>query len=239
MTPIPETNCTDRGHFLTMIETVNLQGERLAIRDLGLVDYTEAYGLQKECVERVLQGEPEMLLLCEHPAVLTLGRLAKEEHILCPREEINKKGVKVYPIDRGGEVTLHSPGQLVAYPILDLKRHGKDLKLYLYNLEQVAIDFLGDFGIVASRISGKTGVWVGSDKIASLGVGVRKWVSYHGIAVNINTDLGLFALIRPCGLDVAMTSLAKIKGGAVDLAEAKPRFIKAFMNVFGFKEIFA
>lgn len=193
--------------------------------DLGLIEYRKAYALQKQAVDEVIAGGPERIFFCEHPVVLTLGRLADERYILTPREELERRGIRVLSIDRGGEVTLHAPGQMVVYPILDLKRRGKDLHEYLRRLEGAVIEFLKSYDVAAARNSGKTGVWVGRKKIASIGVGVKKWISYHGLAVNINTDLGLFSLIKPCGLDVDMTSLADIKGQAMDFAIARRRFM--------------
>ncbi|MCR4336216.1 MAG: lipoyl(octanoyl) transferase LipB [Candidatus Omnitrophica bacterium] len=202
------------------------------IRDLGLIDYQAAYTLQKQCVEDVLQGGAQKILLCEHPSVLTLGRLAQEGYILFPKDELARRGVEVHHIDRGGEVTLHSPGQLVVYPILDLRNYQKDLKEYLSKLEQVAIDFLKGFDIVADRNPGKTGVWVGDHKIMSVGVAVKKWVTFHGLALNINTDLNLFSLIKPCGLDVQMVSLEKLLGKKVEMVAVKEKFVQAFCLEF-------
>ncbi|MDP2653857.1 MAG: lipoyl(octanoyl) transferase LipB [Candidatus Omnitrophota bacterium] len=202
------------------------------VMSLGLMPYQETYLAQKKEVEKVLSGAAARLIICEHPAVLTLGRLAREEHILTPREELKRLGVEVFSIDRGGEVTLHCPGQLVVYPILDLKYYGKDLHWYLRQLEQVAIDLLQDFGIVADRFPGRTGVWVDGKKIVSIGVGVRKWVTFHGLALNVSTDLKLFSLIRPCGLDVRMTSLEKVLGKPVDMSLVKERLARAFGRCF-------
>ncbi len=199
--------------------------------DLGLIEYRKAYALQKEAVDEVIAGGPERIFFCEHPAVFTLGRLADERYILTPREELKRRGISVLSIDRGGEVTLHAPGQMVVYPILDLKRRGKDLHEYLRRLEGAVIEFLKSYDVAAARNPGKTGVWVGRKKIASIGVGVKKWISYHGLAVNINTDLGLFSLIKPCGLDVDMTSLADIKGQAMDFAIARQRFMEIIRAV--------
>ena len=204
------------------------------VRDLGLIDYDAAYGIQKECVARVLAGGAQVLLLCEHPTVITLGRLAQEANIL-NAEAITRQGIRVIPIDRGGDVTLHAPGQLVVYPILNLAQSNRDLRLYMHKLEQVAFALLKSFGIVANRISGKTGVFVGPDKIASLGIGVRKWVTCHGLGINVNTDLQLFELIKPCGLDVRMTSIARIEGQPIDMSEVKQRLIKSFGKEFGYE----
>ena len=202
------------------------------VKDLGLVDYAEAYALQKQCVNDLLKGGLQTLLLCEHPPVLTLGRLTDENNLLIAKEDLAKQGVTIHPIDRGGDITLHAPGQLVIYPILNLANFGKDLRRYLHGLEQVAIDLLGSFDIVASRFSGQTGVWVGEEKIASIGIGVRKWVSFHGLAVNVNTDLTLFSMIQPCGLKVKMTSVAEIKKSAIDMAEAKKKMTECFCKIF-------
>ena len=199
--------------------------------DLGLIEYRKAYALQKEAGDEVIAGGPERIFFCEHPAVFTLGRLADERYILTPREELKRRGISVLSIDRGGEVTLHAPGQMVVYPILDLKRRGKDLHEYLRRLEGAVIEFLKSYDVAAARNPGKTGVWVGRKKIASIGVGVKKWISSHGLAVNINTDLGLFSLIKPCGLDVDMTSLADIKGQAMDFAIARQRFMEIIRAV--------
>src|SRR3989338_2194986 len=238
------------------------------VRDLGLVDYDAAHGIQKECVARVLAGGAQVLLLCEHPAVISLGRLAQEVNIL-NLEAISRQGIRVVPIDRGGDVTLHAPGQLVVYPILNLapclpagRQGNRDLRLYMHKLEQVTIALLKSFGIVASRISEKTGVFVRADnpsirratstagltqdsaqeskcgtwlKIASLGIGVRKWVTFHGLGINVNTDLKLFDLIKPCGLDVRMTSIARIKGNPVDMSRVKQQLVECFKKEFGYE----
>jgi lipoate-protein ligase B len=202
------------------------------VLDLGTIDYAQAYPLQKSHVQQVLSQGIQTLLLCEHPPVITLGRLADEKNLLVSSHLIKERGVSLYPIDRGGDITLHAPGQLVVYPIFDLRHYGKDLHLFLHKLEQVIIDLLADFGIVAGRQSGRTGVWYQDQKIASLGIGVRQWVSYHGFAVNINTDLNLFSLIKPCGLDVSMTSMAKIKGRIYPMEEIKEKVIQQMTQHF-------
>lgn len=205
--------------------------------DLGLMGYERAYVLQKEYVRQLLDGGCQSLLLCEHPVVLTLGRLADEKNKLVPQDSLTKRGIKVQHVDRGGDITLHAPGQLVIYPILDLRNFGKDLRRYLYQLEQVAIDLLSEFDIVASRFPGQTGVWVDKKKIASVGIGVSRWISFHGLAINVNTDLDLFSMIRPCGLDVDMTSIFAIKGRAVPMAEVKERTAERFFGNFRLKYV--
>ena len=147
--------------------------------------------------------------------------MTNPESLLYQRHEIEERGVMITSVDRGGDVTLHAPGQLVVYPIFNLNKYGKDLKAYMEKLEEVAVDLLRNFGILAISISGKRGVFVGPEKIISIGVGVRKWVTYHGLGINVNTDLSLFNLIKPCGLDVRMTSMQKLKGHAVPMRDVK------------------
>ncbi len=208
-------------------------------KDLGIIDYQEAYLIQKRHVEDVLKGEPQTILLCEHSTVLTMGRMARKDHILVSEDKILRQGIQIHWIDRGGDITLHSPGQLVIYPILNLNFSRRDLHDYLRKLEEVAIDLLKRFGIVANRFSpasseaAKTGVWMGEKKIVSMGIGVRRWVTFHGLAINVNTDLKLFQWIKPCGLDVEMTSMAAIKGREVNLDDVKKTVKKSFEQVFG------
>ncbi len=204
----------------------------LEIRDLELISYAEAYKIQMKTVNEVIGGERNTLLLCEHPAVLTLGRMAAEQNILVSLEELSKRKVELIKIDRGGEVTLHNPGQLVVYPILNLNEYGRDLKAYLHQLEQVAIDLLGDFDILARRIEGQRGVWAGNRKIASIGIGVKKWVSYHGIAINVCNDLNLYSIIRPCGLDVQMASIEGLKASKINMTDVKNRFMHHWLRNF-------
>lgn len=205
------------------------------IVDLGLVDYKIAYERQKEEVSRVIAGGENVLILCEHPAVLTMGRLASEANILIPKGNLEKRGIGVLPVDRGGEITLHAPGQLVAYPIFNLDGFGRDLKGYMFQLEEVIMNLLKHFDIESQRIPGKRGVWVGEKKIASIGIGVRRWVSFHGLAVNVNMDLDLFSMIRPCGLDVAMTSMQEIKRTQVNFEEVKEKIRHCFTLSFNIK----
>lgn len=202
------------------------------VKDLGVIDYRHAYDLQKRYVDEVINGGIQTLLICEHPSTLTLGRLANERNVLISKEELENRGVCVHHIDRGGDITLHAPGQLVIYPILDLANFGKDLRSYLRQLEQVAIDLLGGFGIVASRFPLQTGVWSGTKKVASIGIGVRKWVSFHGLAINVNTNLALFSMIKPCGLDVEMTSMSELKKKKITMEEVKKMITGCFRNNF-------
>jgi lipoate-protein ligase B len=204
----------------------------IIVEDWGIVDYSTAYQRQKQLVNAVITGEKGRLIFCEHPPVLTLGRMFKEGSLLYTKEEIETKGVMVQNIDRGGDVTLHAPGQLVVYVILDLNHFERHLKIYLEKLEEVAIALLKDFGILALSIPGKRGVFVKQDKIISIGIGVRKWVTYHGLGINVNTDLSLFSLIKPCGLNVNMTSMQKLLKYSIDMQEVKNKWAELFINTF-------
>lgn len=216
---------------------MDMQYKTCVVQDWGLIDYQEAYMRQKQCVGKVIEGAPGCLIFCEHPTVLTLGRMTKKENLLWPVDFIQSKGIAVTSIDRGGDVTLHAPGQLVIYAIFNLACVDRDLKQYLEQLQEVVIDLLKEFDILAGGINGQRGVWVGKDKIASIGVGVRKWVSYHGIGLNVNTDLELFRMIRPCGLDVAMTSMQKLKGVPVSLSVVKEKATRIFCERFELNQV--
>ena len=204
----------------------------MIVEDWGLVDYSDAFKRQKVLVQSVIAGAPDHLILCEHPPVLTLGRMTDPASLLYQREDIEQRGVAIETVDRGGDVTLHAPGQLVIYPIFDLNDQGRDLKVYMQKLEEVAVDLLKNFGILAISISGLRGVFVGEDKIISIGVGVRKWVTYHGLGINVNTDLSLFSLIKPCGLNVRMTSMQKLKGHAIPMKDVKTKIVERFQEHF-------
>ncbi|MBF0511723.1 MAG: lipoyl(octanoyl) transferase LipB [Candidatus Omnitrophica bacterium] len=204
------------------------------VQDWGLVDYKEAFERQKQGVSDVMNGGRDLLILCEHPPVLTLGRMSTQESLLYSRQEIQKRGLDIIEVDRGGDVTLHAPGQLIIYPLFNLNNHGKDLKLFMENLEEVAVDLLKNFGILAISIPGKRGVFAGSQKIVSIGVGVRKWVTYHGLGINANTDLSLFNLIKPCGLDVRMTSIKEVLKKPVDMDALKIEAVGQFKKHFSY-----
>ena len=204
----------------------------IIVEDWGLIEYTQGFRRQRDLVEKVQMGAPDHLIFCEHPAVLTLGRMTNPASLLYQRHDIEERGVKITMVDRGGDVTLHAPGQLIIYPIFNLNNHGKDLKVYMEKLEEVAVDLLKNFGILAISISGKRGVFVGEDKIISIGVGIRKWVTYHGLGINVNTDLSLFNLIKPCGLNVRMTSIQKLKGHQMAMEDVKIKTIDLFQKEF-------
>ncbi len=204
----------------------------MIIEDWGLIDYADGLERQKKCVQSVIAGAADHLILCEHLAVLTLGRMTDPQSLLYPRKEIEERGVMITSVDRGGDVTLHAPGQLVVYPIFNLNNHGKNIKVYMGMLQEVAVDLLKNFGILAISIGGQRGVFVGPDKIISIGVGVRQWVTYHGLGINVNTDLSLFNLIKPCGLNVRMTSMQKLKGRPVPMQDVKTKVVEQFGKHF-------
>ena len=207
----------------------------LLTAQLGLVPYTIALELQRDLARRRIAGEidDDILLLLEHPPVVTLGRTAKEAHIVSSPERLRARGVEVHEVERGGDVTFHGPGQLVGYPIFDLKHHRQDLHWYLRQVEEALIVALRELGIDAERHPGYTGVWTKGRKIASIGVHARDWVTWHGFALNVTTDLSYFDLIVPCGIPlVQMTSVAREIGRGVPMDQLGSVVIRAFGDVF-------
>lgn len=199
--------------------------------DLGLREYQEVHLLQRKLVEERFGGQiPDTLILTEHPPVFTIGRSGSRKHILVPEGVLSKEGIEVYEVDRGGDITYHGPGQVVGYPILDLREYGKDVHLYLRMLEEVLIGLLDDYGIRGRRVKGLTGVWVGEKKIAAIGVGIRRWVTFHGFCLNLDPRKEHFAMINPCGLNKEITSLKEL--GVSDFREVRNRLINNFGRVF-------
>ena len=178
---------------------------------LGTVDYAEAHELQKQLQAKRIAGEvDDIVLLLEHPPVLTLGRSGKNEHVLASKDFLEAQGIALHEVGRGGDVTYHGPGQLVAYPIIDLKPDRKDVRKYVASLEEAMIRTCADFGVEASRIAGLNGTWVADRKVGAVGVRISRWVTMHGLALNANVNLGHFELIVPCGIDdKAVTSLSR------------------------------
>jgi len=205
------------------------------VEQLGRVDYSEALRLQDGKVAQRKAGTiPDTLLLLEHAHVYTLGRNAKREHLLASSERLAELGIQVFETDRGGDITYHGPGQLVGYPILDLTKHRRDIAWYMRSLEEVFIGVAQDFGIQAGRLAGTPGVWVGDEKLVAMGVHVSRWITSHGFAFNVDTDLRYFDCIVPCGLrDKGVTSLAKLLGGPVQMEAVTEQVVKHFGNVFG------
>ena len=185
---------------------------QLLVCDLGTMAYGEALDLQRAVAKARISGEldEDLLLLVEHPPVVTLGRSFKERHLLASPTLLASRGVELFEVERGGDVTFHGPGQLVGYPIIDLKRHKRDLHWYLRQVEEALIRAIAPFGLAGERRAGLTGVWTEGRKLASIGVHARDWVTWHGFALNVTTDLRYFDLIVPCGIDaVEMSSVGR------------------------------
>ena len=180
-------------------------------RELGRTGYAEALALQRQLVERRKAGEiPDQLLFVEHAPVITLGRNAKDAHVLASPEVLERAGIDLQITDRGGDVTYHGPGQLVGYPILDLKDWRRDVADYVRTLEEALIQAIGEFGLRGERVQGMTGVWVEGAKVAAIGVHLSRWVTSHGFALNIDTDLDYFRYIVPCGLTRPVASMRSL-----------------------------
>lgn len=188
---------------------------------LGTVDYAEAHELQRRLQDKRIAGEiGDVVLLLEHPPVLTLGRSAKEQHVIAPAAMLEAEAIRVHEVGRGGDVTYHGPGQLVAYPIIDLKPDRKDVRKYVWSLEETMIRTCADFGISATRSAGLNGAWISDRKVGAVGVRISRWVTMHGLALNANTNLRHFELIVPCGIqDKAVTSLSVELGRPVSVAD--------------------
>jgi len=226
------------------VTRVGLAGEGEAqrlidVRWLGTVPYSEALALQSELVAARRAGRiPDTLLFVEHPHVLTLGVRddGGRSHILAPASVLAARGIEVHESGRGGDITYHGPGQIVGYPIIDLKPDRCDVHRYVRDLEDVLTRTAADYGVAAHRVDGLTGVWVGQDKLAAIGVRIARWITSHGFALNVNTDLDYFDLIVPCGIaDRGVTSLSRLLGRAVELAEVRYRLAGHFSNVFSNK----
>jgi len=193
--------------------------KKIYFYDLGLIEYREAHRIMLNLLQRRIENEiDDTVLLLEHFDVYTLGRKGVEENVI-------DRTIPVYRVERGGDVTYHGPGQLVAYPIVSLTDFGLGVADFVHLLEEACISLLKGYGVDAGRVESKPGVWVGGKKIASIGLAVKNWVTYHGIALNVNTDLAKFYGIRPCGMDAeTMTSMEKILGKRVDISEVKKAF---------------
>lgn len=217
----------------------------LKIIDKGLTDYGEMLGLQREVFSRMVEMkkegrriEEEVIFLTEHQPVVTLGRHAHEDNVLLAEESLAQRGIGLYHIERGGDVTYHGPGQLVAYPLIDLESHHLGVKNYVNLLEEVVIRTIGEYGIIGERVEGASGVWIGAGtprerKICALGVKCSRFVTMHGLALNVNTDMSGFEVINPCGFkDKGVTSMARELGKNVDIDEVKRIFADSFIKIF-------
>jgi lipoate-protein ligase B len=203
---------------------------------LGQLGYEQALELQRSLARDRISGAipQDLLLLVEHPPVVTLGRSSKEKHLVASPEFLKSKGVELFEVERGGDVTFHGPGQLVGYPIIDLKRHKQDLHWYLRKIEEALINALADYGIPGERNKAFTGVWTRGEKIASIGVHARDWVTWHGFALNVTTNLSYFDLIIPCGIDgVVMTSIGRELGlEEISMQDVRDRVTAKFADAF-------
>jgi lipoyl(octanoyl) transferase len=209
----------------------------LEARRLGVVPYADALGLQHELVERRRRGEvPDQLLLLQHPHVITLGVKVRQDraHIVAAPELLAARGVAVHESGRGGDVTYHGPGQLVGYPILEIDERRRDLHRYVRDIEESLVRALARFGVTAGRVPSLTGVWVGEEKVAAIGVRVSRWITSHGFALNVTTDLEYFRLIVPCGIaDRGVTSLARLLGEAPPMDAVERVVAEELCAVFG------
>jgi lipoyl(octanoyl) transferase len=214
---------------------------RLSVRRLGVLAYEEALALQRSLVDERRAGRiGDTLLLLQHPHVITVGVRGDggRSHILASPETLAARGVPICEAGRGGDVTYHGPGQLVGYPILDLNPDRRDVHRYVRDLEEALIRTAADYGIGAERVDGLTGVWVGREKLAAIGVRIARWITSHGFALNVSTDLDYFDLIVPCGIaDRGVTSLERLLGRPVELADVEGHFVEHFNNVFQFSSL--
>jgi lipoyl(octanoyl) transferase len=206
--------------------------------DLGRIAYEPACDLQRRAVEaRKANAIPDVLFLCEHPHVITLGRNGKAANLLASDRVLRQMGVEFHPTDRGGDITYHGPGQIVGYPMLDLASHRRDVRWYVDRLEETMLGATAEYGVAAKRVEGCHGIWVdtpaGAEKLGALGVHVSRWVTSHGFAYNVSTDLRFFDLIVPCGIaGKRATSLEKVLGRAVDEADARDKIARHFGTIF-------
>jgi lipoyl(octanoyl) transferase len=203
------------------------------VADLGRIGYARAFEIQRALAERRKRGEiPDQLLFVEHPHVVTMGRNGHDENILSSPEALERAGIEFHQTDRGGDVTYHGPGQIVGYPIFDLREWKRDVVAYVRGLEQVLIEALGEFGIDSGRVDGATGVWTSHGKIAAIGVHISRWVTSHGFALNVDTDLNYFEYIVPCGLTKPVTSMRAL-GSQASRADVISALERRFGHVFG------
>ncbi len=205
----------------------------LDVIELGLVDFEEADRFQRTILSDVKKGlRNNTLILLRHPPVITIGRQAKQENILADSVALLKEKIKVARTDRGGDVTFHGPGQLIAWPILDLHSYSKDIHFYLRRLEDAVRGTLSDLGILSQTISERTGVWVGSKKIASIGIGISNWVTYHGVSICIEPEDDYFRFIKPCGFDIEMTCVVRESDKNITSDEVKYLLVNNFKRIF-------
>jgi len=219
---------------MLLVRRYTSRGNSCTAGYLGLIEYRRAYQLQKRLARSRIDGEiGDRLLLLEHPPTVTMGRFGRMENVVASPARLAREGISLVFSDRGGDVTYHGPGQLVGYPIIDLRRRDRDVRQYIHDLEEVVIGVLADFGISAARDSTHPGVWVNSEGIAAIGLSIRRWVSMHGFALNVSLDLSPFSLINPCGLSGRRaTSISRQLGREVPVTAVIERLLAHFGRVF-------
>lgn len=212
---------------------------KLTYCDLDFIDYKEAWDLQYYLHQQRVENQiSDIILLLEHPNTYTLGKTAHTENLIGGKEFLEQNNISVYNIDRGGDITYHGPGQIVGYPIINLSEWYQDSHKYLRTLEEVIIKVCNEYGLSAGRVEGYTGVWIQDRKIAAIGIKISRWVTMHGFALNVNTNLDLFNGIIPCGIsDKSVTSLQKELGKEISLTEVKEKIIYHFLNEFDYSTL--
>lgn len=208
---------------------------KIIIEDWSLIPFREAWSRQEQYVHEIQKGNrPSTLILCEHPAVLTIGREGGEHNVKVTGEKLASMQIETIPINRGGDITAHNPGQLIGYPLFHLSQFKEDLHLFLREIEEIIIQVLDEYGIKSGRVDGKTGVWIDSErKICAIGLHCSRWVTSHGFALNVNNDLSLFDVIIPCGIpDKSVTSMSKELGIIIDMDELKEKCRNRFISRF-------
>lgn len=208
---------------------------KIIIEDWSLIPFREAWSRQEEYVREIQKGNrPSTLILCEHPPVLTIGREGGEHNVKVSGEFLSAMNVETIPINRGGDITAHNPGQLIGYPLFHLSQFKEDLHWFLREIEETIIEVLEEYGIKSGRVEGKTGVWIeGERKICAIGLHCSRWVTSHGFALNVNNDLSLFDIIIPCGIpDKSVTSISKELGKSIDMDELKEKCRNRFFSKF-------
>ncbi|MBK7107349.1 MAG: lipoyl(octanoyl) transferase LipB [Ignavibacteriae bacterium] len=212
---------------------------KLLVCDLGKIKYQQAWDIQKKYFnQRTLGNVNDILFFCEHTHTYTLGKVADKSNLLFDQNKLDENGIEVFEIDRGGDITYHGPGQIVGYAVLNLSDWKKDTHLYLRSLEEVIIDTCADYGITSKRIDKYTGVWIDNRKICAIGVKVSRWITMHGFAFNVNTDLKMFDGIIPCGItDKEVTSLSKELSREINFYDAKMNIVNNFKEVFSYSTV--
>jgi len=211
------------------------QMSRIIIEDWSLIPFREAWARQEAYVHEIQQGHrPSTLILCEHPSVLTIGREGGDHNVTVSKEFLSGLHIETIPINRGGDITAHNPGQLIGYPLIHLSQFKEDLHWFLREIEEVIIQVLAEYGIASGRVEGKTGVWIENErKICAIGLHCSRWVTSHGFALNVNNDLSIFNMIIPCGIpDKSVTSMSLELGKTIDMEELKEKCRNRFISMF-------